>query len=196
MTSWRFALAALAALCVSACLPVTTKTAVGSTVDFINDPALEGTWTGKVDKSSQGSTYFHFLANEGESMTLLGVTTKQDQDKGGWSMFALTTATLGSHRYINAREISDDGKPATPDKQATNIPLLYTISGDTLTLYLLDEDATTAAIAAHKIAGIVIKSQYSTDVAITADAAHLDALLKSDAGAKLFKVFVVLKRVK
>ena len=73
--------------------------------------------------------------------------------------------------------------------------MLYTIQGDTLTLYLLDEDLTTKAVEAHVIAGDVVKGQYTTDVTITADAAALDAFLKTDAGAKLFTPFVVLHRV-
>ena len=46
---------------------------------------------------------------------------------------------LGGNRYINARETINDGKSASDDEQKTNIPLLYTVSGDTLTLYLLDD---------------------------------------------------------
>jgi len=196
MRALRLVLAIALALCAAACLPVTTATPVGSTVGFANDPGIEGTWSGRIDKDSPATTYFHFLANQDNTFTLVGVTSKSGDDKGGWGTYSVTTAVLGGHRYINARETSDDGKAATPDAQKTNIPLLYTVSGDTLTLYLLDEDLSAAAIAAHKIDGKVTKSEYTTDVAITSDSAHLDALLASDAGVKLFKVFMVLTRLK
>lgn len=195
MKALQWSLAALLALWLSACLPVTTKTAVGQTVGFVNDPALTGTWSGRIDKDSADVTFFHFIPSDDNTITFLGVSTPQKDTSGGWGMYRLTTATLGGHRYINAREMLDDGKPTPPEKQ-TNAPLLYTVQGDTLTLYLLGEDETEAAIAAHKIAGVVTKGQYNTDVAITADAAALDALLKSDEGAKLFKLFIVLHRVK
>ena len=196
MKAFRLILTIGLALFAAACLPVTTSTPVGSSVGFANDGAIEGTWSGRIDKDSAATTYFHFLANDDNTFTLVGVTTKYGEDKGGWGTYTLTTATLGGHRYINARETINDGKFATADEQKTNIPLLYTVSGDTLTLYLLDEDKTSAAIAAHKIEGKVTKGQYTTDVLITADAAHLDALLKTEDGAKLFKVFMVLTRLK
>jgi hypothetical protein len=195
MKALRLIVAIGMALCAAACLPVTTSAPVGSTVGFVNDGAIEGTWSGRIDKDSPATTYFHFLANDDNTFTLVGVTTRSGEDKGGWGTYALTTAVLGGHRYINARETINDGKFASPEEQKTNIPLLYTISGDTLTLYLLDEDLTAAAIAAHKIDGKVTKGQYTTDVAITADAAHLDKFLASDDGAKLFKVFMALKRL-
>jgi cytochrome d ubiquinol oxidase subunit I len=59
------------------------------------------------------------------SLFALGVTTKSGGDKGGWGTYTLTTAVLGGHRYINARETIDDGKFASADEQKTNIPLLY-----------------------------------------------------------------------
>lgn len=196
MKMFRFIVAIGLALCAAACLPVTTSAPVGSTVGFVNDGAIEGTWSGRMDKDSPATTYFHFLANDDNTFTLVGVTTKSGADKGGWGTYTLTTSVLGGHRYINAREAINNGKFASDDEQKTNIPLLYTVSGDTLTLYLLDEDLTAAAIAAHKIEGKVTKGQYTTDVAITADAAHLDKLLAREDGVKLFKVFMVLTRQK
>ena len=41
--------------------PLTTVP-VGSSAGFANDPALEGSWSGHVDKDSEPTTYFHFLA--------------------------------------------------------------------------------------------------------------------------------------
>ena len=194
MNALRCSLVALLALCLCACLPVTTKTAVGETAGFVNDPALTGTWAGHFDKDSPDVTFFHFIPRDDNTITFIGVSTPQKDTTGGWGWYAVTTATLGGHRYLNARDMMDDGKPAPPEAQK-NIPMLYTIKGDTLTLYLLDEDLTTKAIEAHVIAGDVVKGQYTTDVTITADAAALDAFLKTDAGAKLFTPFVVLHRV-
>ncbi len=196
MKAFRLILSIGLALSAAACLPVTTTAPVGSTVGFVNDGAIEGTWSGRIDKDSSATTYFHFLANDDNTFTLVGVTTKYGEDKGGWGTYTLTTAVLGGHRYINARETIDEGKFASEDAQKANIPLLYSVSGDTLTLYLLDEDMAAAAIAAHRIDGKVTKGQFTKDVAITSDAAHLDKLLASESGVKLFKMFMVLTRLK
>jgi hypothetical protein len=58
---------------------------------------------------------------------------------------------------------------------------------------MLDEDKVKAAIQAGKIAGTIESGDYG-DVTITADAAALDAFFATPEAAKLFKVFIALKK--
>ena len=56
------ALAIAATLLVAGCLPVTSKTPVGTTAGLGADQALYGTWVGhSQDEKEKGVAYFHFL---------------------------------------------------------------------------------------------------------------------------------------
>jgi hypothetical protein len=194
MRTIRFVLAACSTLLLAACLPVSTKAPVGSTVGFVNDPALSGTWRGN-PKTDPAMTYIHFLPNDDKTITLVAVTTPQKDEKGGWSTYRISTATLGRNRYMNAHAWLSDGKPSDPNANEANAALYYTIEGDTLNAYLFDEDKIKAMIKAHKIAGTIDPGQYG-DVHITEDAAKLDARLAGADAPKLFKLLVTLHRVK
>jgi hypothetical protein len=200
MRMWRRAASLVLALTAAACLPVTTKTPIGTTAGLVADPELEGLWIGRSTEGDKTVSYFHFISTGANGFTLVGVTPRQGKDNASWGVYHLTTATLGGNRYMNANEVSDDEKPAPPEKQQVNIPLLYTMTGDTLTISLLDEDKMKAAIDAHRIAGEIHKSYYGKmeidDVEITADAAHLDAFFAKPDAAGLFKPLLTLKRPK
>ncbi len=75
---------------------------------------------------------------------------------------------------------------AAGDEALQNIAILYRVEGKSLTLYLMDEDAAKAAIAAGQIKGTVGPGD-NGDVQITSDAADLDAFLATPEGAALFK---------
>ena len=194
MRSTRLALAACAVLLLGACLPVTTKTPVGSTAGFANDPSLAGTWVGST-KGDPAVSYFHFLPKEDKTITLVGVTPPQKDEKGGWGTYPLQTTVLGKNHYMNAHEWLDDGKPADQKAQEANVTVYYTIEGDTLKAYLFDEDKVKALIASHKIAGTVDPGQFG-DVHITEDATKLDAMLTKPDASRLFTLLVTLHRVK
>jgi hypothetical protein len=191
MRTWRFALLALAALSLSACVSV--KEPVGTTVGFANDPALEGLWVGKADKDKP-DTYVHILATDDKSFTVVGVTERQGDDKAGWGTMTVTTVLLGGHHYANLRDTSENGEAA--DANEGVIPLLYTVSGDTLSLSMFDPEKVEDAIAAHRVEGTVEKGNRTDTIAITADAAHLDAWLAKPDAAGMFKPAMVLRRVK
>ena len=197
MRMFRLAAGLLLALTAAACLPVTTKTPVGTTAGLVNDPALEGLWISRPSEGDKEISYLHFVPTD-KGYTLVGVTPHQGKTNASWGVYHLTTATLGGNHYINAIEVSDDEKPAAPEKQVI-IPLLYTMKGDTLTISLLDEDKMKAAVAAHHIAAVVNKSYYGKmemdDIEITADAAHLDAFFAKPDAAGLFKPLLILKKV-
>ncbi|MDE1938847.1 MAG: hypothetical protein KGI68_07490 [Alphaproteobacteria bacterium] len=190
-----YAAAALACgLLLAGCLPVTSETPVGTTTEFPSDSALFGTWKGHAE-DQKTDTYFHFLADKNGAVTAILVSAEGNKDDAGWMSFTLRTAKLGENRLMNAVETTDNGTPTEDSLKGANIPLLYTIAnGRRLTLYLLDEDKVKEAIKAGRIAGSIEPGNFG-DVKITADAKTLDAFMATPEAAKLFKVFITLKKV-
>jgi hypothetical protein len=190
------ALTIAVALLLAGCLPVTSKTPVGTTAGLGADEALYGTWIGhSQDEKEKGLAYFHFLKgkdNEAGTISALMVTPGDNDDD--WMSFTVRTAKLGAHNYMNAVATGGNGVKIGAGEKGESIPLLYSFGRHhTLTLYLLDEDKVKEAIQAGKIAGTVESGDYG-DVKITADAAALDAFMATPEAAKLFKVFVVLRK--
>ena len=181
-----------AALLISACLPATTKTPIGTTVGFKPDPTLYGVWRQSGQKGVIG--FITFLKGEGDGMTAI-MASPNDEGGGDWQVFQLKTTSLGGRTFMNAREALVNGKPADDGLAGQNIPVLYRVKGRTLTLLLLDEKKTSAAIKARAIAGTIDPGEYG-DVHITATAASLDKFMQSDAGIALFSgQLIVMKRV-
>ena len=180
MKVWSSILAALAVSALSACVSI--KQPIGSSVGYVNDPALEGLWIGKPsDDRSLG--YYHVILNDNNTMTVVGIAPRQDKIKASWGTLELTTVVLGSNHYMNARETSDDG---TPKQTSEFYPLYYTISGDNLSIFAFDSSKVADAIKARRIEGTVSKDQYGESVAITADGPHLDAALSTRDAPNLF----------
>jgi hypothetical protein len=195
----RIALAIAGSLLLAGCLPVTSKTPIGTTAGLGADQALYGTWVGRSqDEKDKGKAYFHFLQDKDQAtdtISALMVMTGPDKNDDGWMSFTVSTAKLGAANYMNAVETAENGKPVEGELKDASIPLLYRIGRNhTLTLYWLDEDKVNEAITAGKIAGTVEPGKFG-DVKITVDAAALDAFMATPEAAKLFKVFIVLKRV-
>lgn len=194
MKAIRIVFVLLAALAATACLPVATKSPIGTTQGFMVDPSLVGTWKGSAN-GEKVESWFHFLPGHDNTLMAIVVTPPNDTDQGGWGAFALQTVKLGKSWFMNAQEVSDNGNVAN-DKTAQNTtPLLYKISDDgKLTLYMLDEKATAAAIKAGKIQGTVEPGE-DGDVTITAEPDDLDAFFQTPEGIALFsKQFAVLTR--
>ncbi|MGC9954162.1 MAG: hypothetical protein ABSD21_07775 [Rhizomicrobium sp.] len=190
----RAALAIACTLLLAGCLPVTSKTPVGTTAGLGADEALYGTWKGH-GQGEKVDTYFHFLPGKDGTVSVIFVTPKNAADNGGWSYLTLSTAKLERNRYMNAVQVSTDGLPADESLKDSSVPILYRFGKNhRLTLYLLDEDKVKEAIQAGKIAGTVEPGNFG-DVKITADAAALDAFMATPEAAELFKVFIVLKKV-
>lgn len=183
-----------AAVMLAGCLPVTSKTPVGTTAGFKADPALFGTWKGKnPDDKKQRDGYFHFMAAKNGGIDIAVVMAEGGSDDG-WTALTGRSAKLGSNRFLNAVMTYDKNEPVQGGLKNANIPLLYVIKGKTLTLYLLDDDKTKDAVKAGKITG-TIEPGTSGDVIITAEAKDLDAFMAKPETAKLFKVMLVLKKV-
>jgi hypothetical protein len=196
MTAFRIALAVAASLLVGACLPVTTQTPVGSTVGLKADPSLGGMWRGQ-PKPPDGPVYMTFLPQTDGTITALLVQPPVKDKTGDWSVYTLQTATLGSYQYMNAQEISNNGKASDMVGAGKNFPILYRINGDgALVLYLMDEKAVKSAIKAGKIAGTIEQGQFG-DIALTAAPADLDAFMSTPEGRALFvKPLIILRPVK
>ena len=195
MKAIRFAVLGLAALFVAACLPVTSKNPVGTTVGFKPDPALIGLWKGHGEDGDKDG-YFAFLRNEqGTGMTALLITPGKDTDE--WGTFDLELATLGANHLMNVHEGLKNGKPNDDEMAKENIVMLYRVGGDgKLTLALLDDKATVAAVKQGRIKGEVAPGG-SDDVRLTADPKQLDAFFATKEGATLFREkFVTLTKIK
>jgi hypothetical protein len=176
------------------CLPVTSKTPVGTTAGLGADKALIGTWKGhSADADNKDDGFFHFMLAKDGSLTIAVILAKGSSDDG-WTVFNARTASLGKNHFINAVETFDKDAPAEGRLKSANIPLFYVMKGRTLTIYLLDEDKAKAAITASKIKG-TIEPGKSGDVLITAESGELDAFMAKPEAADLFKVMMVLKKV-
>ena len=114
----RIALAVAGALLLAGCLPVTSKTPVGTTAGLGADEALYGTWIGhSQDEKEKGLAYFHFLKgkdNEAGTISALMVTPGDTDDD--WMSFTVRTAKLGAHNYMNA--VATGGNGVVPDMNA------------------------------------------------------------------------------
>jgi hypothetical protein len=193
MAGWRFALVAAFAWTLSAC--VSLPNPIGASVGFKNDPALDGLWYGKTDKDSD-AVYYHVLLNADNTITVLGVSPHSVKDKG-WGVLTATTAILGNNRYINAREVFENGKPISQTENPRAwYSGLYRLEGDVLTIYALDDRKVAAEVKAHRIAGTISHGRFGDDIAITADAAHVDKWLSTPDAPKLFAPLFTLVRIK
>lgn len=193
MIHFRAALVLCTALLVTACLPVTSTSQVGSTAGYKNDPQLTGMWKGKPKDADNGS-YFVFLPKDDD--TIAALLFSPDEKDGGWMALSLQTSELGGAHFMSAHVTAEDDKNADDPVAKTNIPVMYKFSGGKLTLWLIDEDAAKAAVNAGKIKGVVGSGSMG-DVAITASPAELDKFVQSADGRTLFKQeFVTLTKVK
>ncbi|HTP78012.1 MAG TPA: hypothetical protein VMJ73_13660 [Rhizomicrobium sp.] len=195
MKTFGLALAALAALALSACYPPTTTHPVGTTVGLKSDPALIGTWKSGPDPDRKPGEfyYYHFLTNKDGILVVMVPST------GGEASDVIaadiTTAQFGKFGVMNATLVpppdSDDKEP-----MPHSVPILYRTDAEgRITLYLPDEDATKDAIKAGKIAGDPGKSG-TDDAVITADGPALDKFIASKEGQALYtKPFAVLTKL-
>jgi len=95
---------------------------------------------------------------------------------------------LGQARYLNVLQV-EDGKPAG------YILVRYALAGrDTLRFSTVSEDALKAAIGAGRIAGSVRGAGLSSETAMTAGSAEIEAFLRAE-GDRMFGKPVVLRRV-
>jgi len=189
-----YAVAAALALLAAACLPVTSKVPVGTSVGFKVDPALLGTWKATGPDGGEPA-YIHILGADDGTMTAILVTPPQQENLGDWSVYRLRVAALGTNHIVNAQETIANDKPSEGPLAQLNVLLLYRASGPgKIVLYQMDDKAAADAIRAGEIAGDIEPGD-NGDVHITAGEPALDAFMKTSGAAKLFsKALVTLTR--
>jgi len=192
MKFMRFAVLTAAMLFVAACLPVTTKNPVGTTVGFKADPALIGVWKGPGDPG-QGDIYMAFL--NGRDGTMTGLLFFPDEKNGDWEAYTLRAALLGKNHIVNANFAHSSGQVSADEAKRT-FPLLYEIRRNgSLALALLDEKKMKDAIRSGKIEGKIDPGE-TGDVHITANPKQLDAFFATQEATAFFaKKFAVMHRV-
>jgi hypothetical protein len=209
MTKLRAVFAIACTFLLASCLPVTSKTPVGTTVGLGADKALVGTWTGRSEdqpgngQKDKGTLYLHFLPEKSQdtpALVVVWVFTGSAKNNGEVDLYELRTAKLGDNNFIDVLKLGDIDHGLHADDSKDNglnggsVPVLYKFGKHhTLTLYMLDEDKVKAAIAKGEIAGTVEPGDYG-DVQLTNDAKTLDAFMARPEAAKLFKVFLVLRK--
>lgn len=192
----KLVLASILAVSLAGCLPVTSQTPVGTTAGLGTDRSLIGVWRGKM-LDNKNASYITFLAGKNDAkITAVAVTPTAGDESGGYGGFEISTSVLAGNHYMNVKEIHE-GKISEDAQQNAekSFPVLYRFHGkNRLSLLLLNEERTAAAIRAGKIKGTVEEGTYG-DVILTADAAELDAFFKSHEAAELFDVLAELTRV-
>ena len=91
------------ALLTCACLPVTSKTPVGSTRGLAADAALAGTWKLKLQGSADNSPLWAvFVPAKDGSFTILlaGTEVKEKKAEGHWMPVSYTHLTLPTNREV------------------------------------------------------------------------------------------------
>jgi len=187
----NFVLAACALL-LAGCTTITTKYPIGTTTGLGADKAILGSWSGQL-KDSQTRVIAHFIgAQKAGIAAILVLRDSGRNEDSGAGLFMLRTATLGENRYANVyKQLSSDDLEALKFEDM-HMPVLYRLGSDgTLTLNLLDDNRTRAAIAAGKLTATIDGST----IDITSEPKVLDAFMATPEGAALFRTLVVLKRL-
>lgn len=189
MRQFRVVLALIfAGLLAAACLPVTTRYPVGTTIGLSADAALIGTWrvVPAPDQKQDKPGYLHILSDGKGGLLAVLINPGNGTARGDLNVYAVSAAQLGALHIVNAHELYDINGPAG-EHDAANFPMLYRFDGKRrLRMILIDEAAAKAAVAAGQIDG-TIGAGDDPDIALTADPAKLDAFFASPAGAALFE---------
>jgi hypothetical protein len=175
----------------TACLPVSSSSPLGTTVSPTPAPLLTGMWKGRLGTSASAAYITIYPAHDGMRKIVV-LAPPAPGDEGGSMVFEARAAMLGRNTYLDAREIDDERKAP----KAKHVPVLYRINGDGfLVLYLIDEKAARMSIEKGAIAGTVEAGEFG-DIRITADPATLDRFFASNAGRALFtRPLGILQRV-
>ena len=180
-------------LILTACLPVSTISPLGTTVSPAPAPLLTGMWRGRLGTSASPAYIAIYPAHDGlRKIVVLGPPNSSED--GGLMVFEARAAMLGGNTYLDTRDVDDDRK--TPEAKLAHVPVLYKTSADGhLALYLIDEKVARMSIEKGAIAGTVEPGEFG-DVRITADPATLDRFFASSAGRALFtRPLGILQRV-
>ena len=169
----------------AACFPPMTAHPVGG-ANALPDPSYVGTWNAKMAQADPGKQDAVFVFRmKGGKLTVLITDPKEkhhDDDIGA----ELTGAMVGGNRFLNARLVATNNHQDDSGQPPGTFPVLCKFTDARhASLYLMNDDATKAAIKAGKIKGHVEPGQFG-DATITADVGALNAFMSSPAGLALF----------
>jgi hypothetical protein len=179
------AVALCCTLLLSACFPPITTQPVGRAAP---DNSLAGLWRANMThaEGDEKKAWFHFVPKSDGSMLVIIISAAKKQD-GDVIGATIHTARLGSVGIMNATLVKLEGTDTNDDTMPGpgTIPVLYRREGKHVSLYLMDEKATKAAINAGHVKGTVGSGDFG-DATITADQPDLDRFLMSKEGMALF----------
>ena len=181
----------LGALLLAGCVPTSENPIVSKS--GANDPALLGTWRGKMDDDE--TLFMHVLAGKAGAVTALLVSGKSGGDSG-WASFRIVTAEVKGTHYISALWLLDDGKPVEEGEKGYHL-MRYEIRPDgSLQMFAVDEDKLKQAVKDGKVGGKTEGEGASGDVRLTASSEKLEKFLKRIDPAELFdKPFATLSKL-
>jgi hypothetical protein len=194
MKAFRMLVAASALFLLAACYPVTTASPIGTTVGFSTDTALAGLWRAEMAQSDDEVVFFHFLPMDDGSFKVV-IVSGGEKLNGEWSVARVRAASLGSHHFLNAEMVFNNGKQESDPSHGT-VPLLYRYeSHGRVSLFLMSEDKAKEAIQSGAVAGAIEPGDFG-DVTLTAEPDDLDKFFAGDDGAALFtQKFATLTKV-
>jgi hypothetical protein len=171
-------------LFLAACYPVTTTNPLGTSAGFSSDPALAGLWRAEMAHAKDEVVYFHFLPMDQAGFKVV-IVSGGEKLNGEWSVARVTAANLGTHRFLNAEMVFNNGKRENDPAHGT-VPLLYRFEADgRVSLYLMSEDRAKEAIQSGAVAGAIEPGDFG-DVTLTAEPDDLDTFFASEDGVALF----------
>jgi hypothetical protein len=146
------------------------------------DNRLLGEWIATDGKNT--GDYIRFDQGPNMEMSISAFGADITEQNPAFTMF---TTRLGKHYYMNLN-------PTDEDRGKGYLIVRYTVSGDELKVWILDDDKVKSAITQGKIKGQPGRALGSTTVSDSAE--KIAALLEASGGDDLFKLFVKFKRVK
>ena len=199
----RNAIAMAFALLLAGCGAVTTTHEIGTTAGLRTDLALVGTWKDDVFRQDFGQDIHVVPVGQGTLTAFESRIRQRPDDVGSFTIYSFTTAKLGDNHFINADVIRLEGDKSA--KRPGWLPLFYTVRGNSLKLYYLEQERAAKAIEAGLIAGRIDRHQRKSDdgkvedvidnVEITAEPAALDAFMAKPEAVALFRLYMQLRKI-
>ncbi len=180
----KILLIVVAALGLSGCFVTSEHPVEGTGPDA--DPALAGAWRGlDEDGKPEPGVYMHGILNRnGEGVTLALI------EKDDLMVVRGTTVKTGSNTILNGVlvPVPGLGKMDDDEKEALGYHiLLYKVSKDRLSLYLLSHEVMADLVEGGKIKGKVQGSGASKSVRLTATPEELGAFFAAPDAQKYFQ---------
>ena len=188
----RAALAIACTLLLAGCLPVTSKTPVGTTAGLGADEALYGTWTGHGEDGT--AVTFHFVPWR-TTPTRSPSWSAPNTDSPSPKPASMCCTTKSATTFLNAAQMlrrgQSAGEPVERREHAAALQVREERQADASS-YGRGQDQRGDPCRADR--GHDRRRRQWRRIEITADAAALDAFMAKPEASKLFKLLIVLRR--